>query len=518
MGPTTPAQLRAIMKEATRDPATAQEAKLDLVESTEEVETEIAEENENEGEKDEEEENEEQDSGSEHQLPTPKKEAHVPRKMLQKASEGAHAPSTLKNYKGQWKQFETFVKNNLSPDYLKCLKQPDERTPELIMTWIYAACDSPDMISTDTDNAEKGELSDLIPQDRTYSHALKMRSACSWHYGYRQKRGTDTFRHERDGSWSGNPSLSLNVSIYMKSLQRRKHRAGKIAISARAINERDLQRMWEYNRQHRPVDGLQRLGTDHNGDRFWAGAKQRAMLQLAYAMAFLCLLRIDEVLRIEFHHIEIVNEDPNHPCIKLMLEFRKTHQDGDIKPFYLYGNKDEPWLDVPHLLARWIVLSDLEPSGKVFRRFDAMDRVVTTNVLSMTPQTFLGNFRNNLADIDVDSDPFGTHSFRRGGVQYFLTQKRWDIRKLCDWGGWSMEYDNVTIVRYIINWNDKPTRMREDFLNPDGQKEQDVEGWLEQDVEGWLEQDVEGWLEQDVEGWLEQDVEGWLEQDVEGWL
>ena len=100
MGPTTPAQLRAIMKEATRDPATAQEAKLDLVESTEEVETEIAEENENEGEEDEEEENEEQDSGSEHQLPTPKKEAHVPRKMLQKASEGAHAPSTLKNYKG----------------------------------------------------------------------------------------------------------------------------------------------------------------------------------------------------------------------------------------------------------------------------------------------------------------------------------------------------------------------------------------------------------------------------------
>ena len=114
----------------------------------------------------------------------------------------------------------------------------------------------------------------------------------------------------------------------MYVIYRLQHRAGKIAISARAINERDLQRMWEYNRQHRPVDGLQRLGTDHNGDRFWAGARQRAMLQLAYAMAFLCLLRIDEVLRIEFHHIEIVNEDPNHPCIKLMLEFRKTHQDG----------------------------------------------------------------------------------------------------------------------------------------------------------------------------------------------
>ena len=219
------------------------------------------------------------------------------------------------------------------------------------MTWIYVACDSSNMICIDTNNAEKRELFDLISQDRTYSHALKMRFACSWHYEYRQKRNIDTFRHERDDSWSDNSSLSLNVFIYMKSLQRRKiryrrwtvklsllimhviyrlqHRVDKIAISARAINERNLQRMWKYNRQHRSIDDLQRLDTNHNENRFWVEVKQRTMMQLTYVMIFLCLLRIDEVLRIEFHHIEIVNENFNHSCIKLMLKFRKTHQNED---------------------------------------------------------------------------------------------------------------------------------------------------------------------------------------------
>src|SRR5437667_8695888 len=46
-------------------------------------------------------------------------------------------------------------------------------------------------------------------------------------------------------------------------------------------------------------------------------------------------------------------------------------------------------------------------------------------------------FRNNLIDLGEDPTPYGTHSFRRGGCQYLCSERRWDIRKLCDWGGWS---------------------------------------------------------------------------------
>lgn len=56
----------------------------------------------------------------------------------------------------------------------------------------------------------------------------------------------------------------------------------------------------------------------------WGGARARRMLHAAYTIAFLCLLRFDEVLRIQCHDIEVVSKT----CIKLTLPFRKTSQFG----------------------------------------------------------------------------------------------------------------------------------------------------------------------------------------------
>ena len=30
-----------------------------------------------------------------------------------------------------------------------------------------------------------------------------------------------------------------------------------------------------------------------------------------------------------------------------------------------------------------------------------------------------------------------------------------------------MDFDNLTIVRYLMSWNDNPMMKREDFLNPE---------------------------------------------------
>jgi len=60
--------------------------------------------------------------------------------------------------------------------------------------------------------------------------------------------------------------------------------------------------------------------------RNWAGYKLRKMLQCIYIIAFLCLLRGEEVLRIEFDHIEVVDRARAH--IVLFLKFRKTDQYG----------------------------------------------------------------------------------------------------------------------------------------------------------------------------------------------
>ena len=44
-----------------------------------------------------------------------------------------------------------------------------------------------------------------------------------------------------------------------------------------------------------------------------------------YTIAFLCLLRADEVLNIQAEHIEFLESPPR---MVLTLPYRKTHQDG----------------------------------------------------------------------------------------------------------------------------------------------------------------------------------------------
>ena len=50
------------------------------------------------------------------------------------------------------------------------------------------------------------------------------------------------------------------------------------------------------------------------------------MLQCIYTIAFLCLLRFDEVLRIELKDVEVIDQKKGQ--IRLSLPFRKTHQYG----------------------------------------------------------------------------------------------------------------------------------------------------------------------------------------------
>ena len=67
---------------------------------------------------------------------------------------------------------------------------------------------------------------------------------------------------------------------------------------------------------HKKVD------TTNSND--WGGGQTWRLLQFAYTVSFLCLLRFDEVLKIQAHDIEFVSET----CIKLTLPFRKTAQNG----------------------------------------------------------------------------------------------------------------------------------------------------------------------------------------------
>jgi hypothetical protein len=84
-----------------------------------------------------------------------------------------------------------------------------------------------------------------------------------------------------------------------------------------------------------------------------------------------------------------------------------------------------------------------------------------------TTEQFLEMFHNNLLDVGIDPHPYGTHSFRHGGCQYLASERRWPLRRICEWGGWSTEFTHLTIVKYLISSNDDPMERREDFFNPE---------------------------------------------------
>jgi len=69
-------------------------------------------------------------------------------------------------------------------------------------------------------------------------------------------------------------------------------------------------------------------------------------------------------------------------------------------------------------------------------------------------------------NIGKDPWPYGTHSFRQGCCQWLASGMQWDIRRICDWGGWSLDLQSLTILKYIMSWNDEPLERRKEYLNP----------------------------------------------------
>ncbi|KAH7871392.1 uncharacterized protein C8R40DRAFT_1162622 [Lentinula edodes] len=116
---------------------------------------------------------------------------------------------------------------------------------------------------------------------------------------------------------------------------------------------------------------------------------------------------------------------------------------SDIKPFVWYELPEEyQHLCVVRAFVKWILVSGLK-EGYLFRKIRANDRLAEENE-PMTSEQFLEMFWNNLLDVGVDFVPYGTHSFRRG---------------------WSQEFTHLTIVKYLISWNDNPHVDRDDFFN-----------------------------------------------------
>ncbi|KAG1787906.1 uncharacterized protein HD556DRAFT_1246001 [Suillus plorans] len=340
-----------------------------------------------------------------------------------------------------------------------------------------------------------GKAKDPSVPRATYGTAQKMRAAISHKFGRDYQLGTQPWLEHPAvlGKFIGNPSLSVTISQYMVSLRRRKIRAGEAVMSARAMDEPTMKRLWEFawSTDRKEFGPISRKRKAENPSE-WAGFLLRMMLYLLYLLSMLCLLRYDEALRITWADVTFQVQDlliknhwldatpelftsqvryqPTQFRVKLELPFRKTHQYGGIAPFYIYADPDRPWMCLLRAFAIWWLLAherheDL--NGFIFRKKIGVDGISVSPTDCMTSDSFLECFRNNLLDISVDPRPYGTHSFCRGGCQFLHTVRGWSFRKICDWGGWAENFDNPgTIFKYLLSWNDNPAEAREHYMNP----------------------------------------------------
>ncbi|KAK0471047.1 hypothetical protein IW261DRAFT_1344902, partial [Armillaria novae-zelandiae] len=84
-----------------------------------------------------------------------------------------------------------------------------------------------------------------------------------------------------------------------------------------------------------------------------------------------------------------------------------------------------------------------------------------------TAEVFFELFCNNLWDLGIAPYPYGTHSFYCGGCQWLSVDLCWSLRQIYEWGGWSTDFTHLTIVKYLISWNDDPMTRCDDFFKLD---------------------------------------------------
>ncbi|KIK05452.1 hypothetical protein K443DRAFT_120460, partial [Laccaria amethystina LaAM-08-1] len=210
-----------------------------------------------------------------------------------------------------------------------------------------------------------GQLKPEFEERASYGYAQKMRAAATYLYARLLQLGSVPWhKSELTGKMVGNPSISEVVSTYMLSLRRRKKIMGAL------YDHNHKPENWDI----KPYKGTQSRAQQQE-DRekdIWTSAYGRHELQLAYTIAFSCLLRIDELMKIQSHDFRLLDDK----TLELTLPFRKTDQCGEIKPFVLPRLPEE----MAHLCpvrayADWISVSEIN-EGYVFRKLGAGGRPV----------------------------------------------------------------------------------------------------------------------------------------------
>ncbi|KAJ7882606.1 hypothetical protein B0H14DRAFT_2565293 [Mycena olivaceomarginata] len=278
-------------------------------------------------------------------------------------------------------------------------KRVDEQTPRDIAAFITLKCGP-------TEQGFEG---------RKYSTAVSTRAALTmWYRSLRPNESTAEWRLDpATNTWRGLPTRSRHVSQFMVGLEKTKAKSGEVSSSARALSLDDIHRLH-----------------NHCLDPSLTPARKRAGIvrYVAYLLAWLMMLRIDEVVHLTFENIDkIVGE---RRFIDVGLNTRKQNQTGLLHSWRLHANDNDP-LICP--VRAFILLASLYgPHIKKIRP--------TLSAHCQCPGPL----------------PFE----RLAGARYRIKVKKWSAGEVAAWGGWS-QVEAVTMFWYFYSPNDNHEFMQD---------------------------------------------------------
>ncbi|TFY81507.1 hypothetical protein EWM64_g2501 [Hericium alpestre] len=270
-------------------------------------------------------------------------------------------------------------------------------------------------------------------EGRRYSTAVSIRSGLTlWYRSIRpNSSSTVEWRYDESTSlWQGLPTHSREVSQFMIGLEKAKAKAGEVSQSVRALSLKDMHRLYE----------LCLVAPKTLSEQRWGVVRYTA-----YVLAFLMLLRIDEVTKLEFEGLIFVPGEEEH--YEVHLETCKAQQTGVFHDWRLHTNNEDDKLCPFRALICLSMLygEDVTLSGPLFLRIGAQGSVLQEQPVKLGYRSWA---------------LYGTHSFRHGGCQYRVKDKGWSVDMVAAWGGWS-QVEALTMFRYFYSPNDNHEYMAE---------------------------------------------------------
>lgn len=178
-------------------------------------------------------------------------------------------------------------------------------------------------------------------------------------------------------------------------------------------------------------------------------------------LAFWALLRVDELVKVRLGEIEVKETITGHILV-ITLPFRKTTSKEHVIVLHPMPRNPEICPVTSYMRYRKTLHDIGHGSENAFINYTKRGLIANSD---LSKARFFSLFKDLLDDLDVaDAYNYGSHSFRRGGAQFFNTVFKMSIKDICEFGGWSFIGEVSVIGRYLVGPFDDPLYSSEDRL------------------------------------------------------